>query len=143
MTVTVDFMLLALAGILTFAAIKSGTYFILRFLAGLAWWGLAFYWHNNPFDTASGSAMTVIIVVVIFVGLAMIAMPFWYSKVKDGKETGGGRFKLPFMKTDDELDEIAKRNRLPSREERLDAYRDRVDAAIKGERIRPRRTRRM
>ncbi len=142
MTVAVGFMLLILAGVLTFASLRS-TYFILKFLAGLSWWGLAFYWHGNPFDTASGSAMTVIVIVVFFVGLALIAMPFWTTRIVNGKETNSGRFRLPFTKTDEELEEAKRKSKLPSRDERLEAYKDRVDAVIKGERIKPRRTGRM
>ena len=122
---------LIFAGILSFLGIRS-SYYILKFLAGLAWWALALYWINSPPSTITkGSSVDTVVVVLLFIiGLAFMFMTFWTSKVSNGQETGG-RLRLPFMKTDEQEEEL-RRGQTPPRQERNAAYAQRVRRALGG-----------
>ncbi len=122
---------IAIAGVMSFLALRS-SYFVLKFLAGLSWWGFAVYWlSNRPVAITAGSATdTIILLLLFFFGIAIMLMPFWYTKTEEGQEIGRG-FKLPFMKTPEEEE---KANYHEGRGERNDAYRNRVYGALGGRR---------
>ena len=105
------------------------TYWILKFLAGASWFALLAYWKTNmPSAIVTGSSTdTIVTVLLIFVGLAMMFSTFWYSKNDNGMEVGRG-FRLPFMNHDDEEEIQA----LPTHTERVNAYRKRVNSRLKG-----------
>jgi hypothetical protein len=126
-------------GIMSFLGLRS-TYYILKFLSGLCWMALGMYWLSNPPSTVvKGSAVDTGMIVLLFViGVAMMIMPFWYSKrTPSGEETGEGRLRLPFMPREEE--EVATRERkLPTRSERTASYMERLDNRIRGGRPKPR-----
>lgn len=113
------------AGILSFIGAKS-SFYILKILAGIAWWALDFYWISSPpSNIVKGSPVDqVIIMLLVIVGLAFMLMPLWYTPSENGKEKGMG-FKFPFQKTSEEEEEYRFRN-APSRKERTAAYRERI-----------------
>lgn len=112
-------------------AIKT-SFWLLKPLAGFVWGLLCFYFVANPIGGDATSAVhTMSLVVTGGIAAAFILMPFWYSRVNNGVETG--RLRLPFMDTDEEIEAERQRRYLPSRQERTSAYQDRVDAALRGE----------
>ena len=124
--------ILALCGILTFVAVKS-SYYILKFLAGVAWFGLGAWWIANPFTTQGEPTDVIMLIVVFVVGLAMMFMPLWYESQRNG--TTVGKFRIPFLSPTEDEEESEKLARsLPTRSERSAAYRERVDSAINGRR---------
>ena len=129
-------MIMTLLAFLTFAGIVSfigarSSFWLLKFLAGLAWWAGAMYWINNrPSTIAQGDPEDIAVIgLLFFVGLAFMLMPYWYTK-EDG---AGGRFRLPWMQTDDQEEEDARARYSPSRSERNAAYEARVQGALKGQ----------
>jgi hypothetical protein len=115
-----------LAGILSFIGAKS-SFWILKVLAGLSWWGLDFYWMSSPpSNIVKGSAVDqLMIALLIVVGLAFMLMPYWYTSSKNGQEEGKG-FKMPFQKTQEEEEDYRARYS-PSRKERNAHYIDRLN----------------
>lgn len=116
---------------LSMIAAKS-SYYILKFMAGVAWLAMAIYWiSDTPSSIVQGSVTDkVVIIFLIFMGVAFILMPFWYPKRQNGDEVGG-RLRLPFMPTDEEEEESTRD--LPTRSDRNRSYQDRVNSALRGE----------
>ena len=126
-------------GIMSFLGLRS-TYYILKFLSGLCWMALGMYWLSNPPSTVvKGSPVDTAMVVLLFViGLAMMIMPFWYSRrTPSGEDIGEGRLRLPFMPREEE-EEATKQRHMPTRTERTQAYMDRLDNRMRGGRPKPR-----
>lgn len=125
--------LLVFAGILSFISARS-SYWILKFLAGCVWGVVGMYWISSPQGGVQhGSSVdTGIIILFFFIGFAFMLMTFWNTKTQNGQESG--RFRLPFMATEEE-EELAERQRkLPTRQQRTDAYKERLNKANRGER---------
>ncbi len=124
---------LGLAIGMTALAIKN-TYWIMKVLAGFTWFGLLAYWKTNPPSTITiGSATDQIIVMLfIIIGLALIFMPFWFTKNENGQEIGRG-FRFPGMKREEETPPPS-----PTRSERNAEYQQRVNSALSGRNIRRR-----
>ena len=120
------------AGIMSYIGSRS-TYWILKFLAGGAWFAFAIYWINNPPSTiVQGSATDTVVIVLLFViGLAFMFMPFWYPQRENGQEIGG-RLRLPFMKTDEQEALDNQQRYSPTMRERNENHRDRVNNALRG-----------
>lgn len=119
------------AGVMSFLGIRS-TYWILKILAGFSWFAVMVYWLNSPPSsvTKGSSIDTVVIGLLVVIGVAFLLMPLWYSKTINGQEVGRG-FTLPFGKSPEERERMRYR---PTRQERSEAYRNRVSGALKGER---------
>ncbi len=127
----VSLVLLAICAVLTFIGAKN-TFYIFKILAGIAWWGLGAYWAANPIDVAGSPAQTIALLVVFFAGIACYFWPMWEGKFnRNGQETGG-RFRLPFMSTEEDEELSRKQRMLPTRRERQDAYIDRLNALARG-----------
>jgi hypothetical protein len=128
--------LFLVCGILTYVGVRS-SYYPLKFFAGVSWLFMMIYWLGNPPSSIVVGSTTHTVGMLIFIGmsLAMILMPFWYTKNKDGVEIG--RFRVPFLSPTEEDEEAERQRRhTPSRQERTNAYADRLDAALRGERRR-------
>lgn len=128
--------IIAIAIALTFFGSKN-SYNILKVLAGSAWIGLGVWWVASPFTTAGSPVHTIVLVVVFMAGVACFFWGLWEARFdRSGREVGG-RLRLPFMQTNDEEAESEEQRRaLPTRAERVSSYRDRLDAASRGRRIR-------
>lgn len=121
--------------IMTWIGMSNRTYGILKFLSGVFWFAVLAYWLNGlrPAAITAGSPADQIIILFLFgIGLAVMLMPWWYDKDKNGKDTRG-RFRLPF--SDDDEDEMPERY-APTRQERSVAYSTRVNGALNGNRQR-------
>lgn len=127
--------IIAICAILTFAGLKT-TYYIIKVLAGVSYFGLGVWWVQNPLGgDPTQPAQTVMVLLAFVAGIAMFFMPMWYSKFNNGQEVEG-RFRLPFMHNDDEEELERQRRHLPNRSERVDAYLNHLDATMRGERRR-------
>jgi hypothetical protein len=125
----VSAMLLGACGILSYVAIKS-SFWILKFIAGISWWGLAFWWIADPFTTAGTPPHIVMLFVALLAGIAMMMLTFWQTKNDPtGRETG--KFHIPFTSSDDE-DESSRH--VSTHQERVAAYRSRIGGAYNGDR---------
>ncbi len=124
-----------LAVAITLISLKT-SFYVWKFVAGLAWWGAAAYWiAYRPSAIAAGSAPDVIIILVLIVaGLGVGLMPFWYTTQENGQEMGRG-FRFPFMRTPEQEE---RDNYRSTHSERSRAYSDRVYGAMNGRRL-PRR----
>jgi hypothetical protein len=114
---------------LAWIASKS-SYWILKVLDGFFWWALAFYWVQNPvIDDAN--MKNILLMVLIGVGIACMFWPFWTSQ-RDSKgfETGNGRLRLPFMRTDEQEEEFQKSRYSPNRRERNATYAERINRRL-------------
>lgn len=122
---------LALAAIITFFGLRT-SYWVMKVIAGFTWFGVLAYWKNaTPTNITPGSPTdTMIILLFVIIGIAMLVMPLWTTKNENGSETGTG-FRLPFQKTDEEE---AKARYKPSKDERQAAYMARVNGAVRGRR---------
>ena len=110
---------------------SRNSYWILKVLDGFFWWALAFYWVLNPIiDDAS--MKNILLMVLIGLGIACMFWPFWETRTLNGKETGSGRLRLPFMRTDSQEEELQKSRYSPSRYERNSQYAQRIDDARNG-----------
>ncbi len=126
--------LIAIAGILVFAGLKT-TFYIIKILAGLAWIGLFAWWQISPFTTAGSPAHVIVLMVVLFAGIACFFWPMWETKFKNGQERGG-RFRLPGMQSDEQEEEERQRRNISTWHEGADAYTAKLNAALRGERRR-------
>ncbi len=120
--VSVDFMLVIL--VLGLSAIAArASYWVLKAFAGFTWWGLGIYWIYNPFTTAGSPPHIIILLVMLFGGIAMMLFPFWItSRTETGEERG--RLRLPFVPSEDEEQRA---RYTPTRKERNAAYRERLN----------------
>jgi len=120
--------LLVFAGIMSFIAARS-SYWVLKFLAGLSWWGVAAFWISTPpASITPGTPVDVIMIVLWFAaGLSFMVMTFWYTKTEEGQEVGRG-FRLPFQKPPEPSAPIQ------TRKDRAAAYQNRVNKALRGDR---------
>lgn len=109
-------------------------YYILKVMAGFFWILVLAYWIYSPPSSVvvGGAVHSIGIVVFIGVALAMFFMPMWTTRFKDGQEIGG-RFRLPFMQTDDE-EEADRQRTAPTRRQRNNAYLERLNTRTRGER---------
>lgn len=123
--------LIAVCAIITFAGAKT-SYYVLKFLAGLSWMGLAAFWLANPFIAQGSPTDVIIIMTVLFMGLGCMLWAFWTPSISNGRESGG-RFRIPFVTPTDEEEEAERqRSYRPTRAERNEAYSRRVDRALQG-----------
>lgn len=113
---------------LTFIASRT-TYWIFKVFVGFMWWALAFYWVQLPASTNS-ALQTILIMLPIGIGIACAFWAFWTSShdEKTGQEING-RFKLPFIKGDEENSEPSL-----TRKERNIQYSKRLNSALRGNR---------
>lgn len=128
--------LLAFAGIMSFIGARN-SFWIFKFLAGCVWAIVGMYWINSPQGgVVHGSSVdTGIIILFFFIGIAFGLSAFWTGKFSNGQETGG-RFRLPFMQTDEE-EELARQQRnMASWHQGADVYTAKLNAALRGERRR-------
>jgi hypothetical protein len=135
---TTDFVLAVVAIGLTFTAIRS-SYYILRFFAGVAWWGLGVWWIYNPLMAGSNPVNDIVMILCFFGGFAMMLMMAWGFRTVNGRETGSFNVRLPqFLggQPESEEEETITQTR-NSRERRAD-YTTRANAATRGRRIRTR-----
>jgi hypothetical protein len=109
------------------------SYWILKMLAGFTWFAVAVYWKNNlPSGITLGSTVdNVVLVILGGIGVAMMLMPFWYTKPINGQEVGAGFKALRSRFFGGEEGEEEETHEV-SREERLAAHRNRVTRAIHG-----------
>ena len=122
--------------LMTWIGMNNRTYGILKFLAGVVWFGVLAYWLNGlrPATIAVGSpADQIIILFLVGVGLSVMLMPWWYEKDKEGKEESRGKLRLPFISEDEEPEEP---RFAPTRQERVTSYASRVNGALNGTRER-------
>lgn len=128
----VTFGIIAICAILLWVA-KSTSFYIFKFLAGVAFIGLHAWWTANPIGgDASSPVQTIFLMLTMVVGVSCGFWAFWDVRAsKNGQETGG-RFRMPFMPTDEQEEEERQRNNSPSRAERNAIYRSRVDNALRG-----------
>ena len=135
MTVTVEFLLLILALGMTYISTRT-TYWILKVFSGFAWLGLNFYLVANPITT-DDSLKNIIYMTLWGITVVCWFWPFWTTKVDgNGRETGLGRLRLPFMRTDSQEEELQKSRYSPSRYERNSQYLGRINDAMNGRRRR-------
>jgi hypothetical protein len=122
---------LGFAGVMTFFGIKS-TYWILKVLAGFCWWAIAAYWiTNKPTNITSGSSTdTIVVILLIFIGVAMVFMPFWFTKNENGQEVPRG-FRFSSKEDEEETPQ-------PTRDDRTSDYSRRVNGALNGRMVRRR-----
>ncbi len=126
--------IIAICAILTIVAVRS-SFYPLKFMASISWWGLAAYIIANPFVAAGSPTQVIVLLAVIFTGLMMMFMPFWYTKTANGQESG--KFKIPFITPSEEDEELERQRRhVPSRNERVNNYAQRINDAMSGERRR-------
>jgi len=128
-----DVMILALCLGLTYISLKT-SFYILKVLAGISWFGMGAWVIAHPIgDNASSPVQTIIMLVCFFVGISMFFLPFWTTKISNGREVGSG-WKLPFMPSDEDEEAERQRSYMPSRQERNAAYSQRVRGALHGRR---------
>jgi len=124
---------------LTYIASRS-SYYILRFIAGGAWWGLMAYWLvNRPSSITAGSAVdSIVVILLLTIGLAVMFMTSWTTRTVDGVERGGFNVRLPiWLGGQSEEDELAeRRNSAMTSRTRRDLYRERANSALRNRRIR-------
>lgn len=114
--------------IMTWIGSKS-SYWILKSLAGVLWFAVLAMWLNGsrPDSIVAGTpADQIVVLFLIAMGIAVFFMPMWFIK-----DEAGGRFKNPFKSKDDE-EETMQARYIPTREERIEAYRQRTRNAING-----------
>jgi hypothetical protein len=128
----VSAMIIAFGAILMFIG-KSSSYYIWKVLAGFVWIGLGVWWIYSP-PMAAGSPPDEILLVVAFgAGIAAFFWSFWTSKYSPNGQEAGGRFRIPFMQSDE--DEAEERQRsAPTRRERVAVYKERMNARLGGQR---------
>lgn len=128
--------LFILCGIMSFVSAKS-SYYILKVICGFCWCLLLAYWVKYPpsIVTAGSEVHTMGVVIFIGIAVAFFFFPMWAPKFQNGQELGG-RFRLPFMSTEEQEEEERQRRHLPTRNERVSEYRERLDAAMRGDRRR-------
>lgn len=124
--------LIAIAGILSFISIRT-TYYIIKVLSAVAWLGLFAWWIANPFTTAGSPAHVIVLMLLLFISIAFMFFPFWEAKFKNGSESGG-KWRLPFQATEEEEELSAQQRKLPTHQQRVDAYYARIEARLRGER---------
>lgn len=107
---------------MTFIGTRT-TYWIFKVLSGFFWWALAFYWNQLPVST-DPSLRTMLVLVPIAIGLACLFWGFWVSRTINGETIS--KFKLPFTKEDEDLDETT----APSHAERVEKYKTRLSRRI-------------
>ena len=129
--------LVLLAVVVSFISIKT-SYYLLRFLAGVAWIGLAIYWNAEPIFATGSDTHTIFYLLFWGLGIGMMFMIMWRTSKDDG---GSFNIRVPrvFGGTS-EADELASaRMRGMSYSDRRDAYAQRVNGAIRGGRTRRKR----
>ncbi len=127
--------IIAICGILTFIASRS-SYDLWKVLAGVAWSGLLAWWIKTPIGgDATSPEQTIMLLLSLFAAVACFFWAFWVKQMKNGVESGG-KWRLPFMQSEEDEELSAQQRRLPTRTERTTAYRNRLNAALRGERRR-------
>lgn len=127
--------LVAVSLVLTYIGTRS-SYWVLKFMAGIAWLGTGGFWRSNTptVVTAGSSSDTIVLMLFMTLGVAMLLMPLWYTKNENGVEVGRG-FRIPFMKSEED----EPKPYTPNRVERNSDYANRVSSALNGTRISRRR----
>lgn len=127
--------LFVFGGILTFVGARS-TYYILKVIAGFSWILVMAYWIASPPSTIAVGSSVHTMGIVIFIGMAVACFfwVFWTTKLSNGQESG--RWRLPFMQSEEEEELSAQQRRKLTRTERTDIYIARLNAALRGERRR-------
>lgn len=126
---------------LTYIASRS-SFYLLKFIAGVSWWGLMAYWlANRPDSITAGSGVdTLVVALLVVIGLAVMFMSAWTTRTVNGVEKSGFNIRIPQFLGGKTEEEEATERRLSARtwRDRRDIYQERLDGATRGRRIPPR-----
>ncbi len=119
------YVIAGLAIFTSFMAIKS-SYWVLKFLAGAFWVGVATFWKMYlPATITAGNALDkIILIILVGMAVAFFVMPFWYTESKNGNEVARG-FKMTLSRLsgndEEEVPEEDWRDRAIAHERRVKA----------------------
>lgn len=124
-----DFTIVALLAVFAYGAYRS-TYYILKFLTGVAAWGLMAYWISSPISDVT-YVNDIIIVLLGGAGLAFFFMPAWFPQKNNGR--GGFSVRIPRFLGGQSEEEESETLRINSRtrRDRNGDYADRVRTVMR------------